>query len=96
MNNVSVYYAGLYINWAKTSLFIICGIVPTSNLPIKYHPLSRKLLFSDADLVSNYHGCKVEATKLTPYYMIDIIYKTVKASHLKKMQIVPNINNLMF
>ena len=28
--------------------------------------------------------------------MIDIIYKTVKPSHLKKIQIIQNINNLMF
>ena len=28
--------------------------------------------------------------------MIDIIYKTAKPSHLKKLQILQNINNLMF
>ena len=28
--------------------------------------------------------------------LIDIIYKTVKPSHLKKLQIVQNINELMF
>ena len=28
--------------------------------------------------------------------MIDIIYETVKPSHLKKLQIMQNINNLMF
>ena len=28
--------------------------------------------------------------------MIDIIYKTVKPSHLEKLQIIKNINNLMF
>ena len=39
---------------------------------------------SDVILVSNYHGCKEEAIKLIPYYMIDIIYKTVKSSLLKK------------
>ena len=27
--------------------------------------------------------------------MIDIVYKTVKPSHLKKLQIIQNINNLM-
>ena len=29
-------------------------------------------------------------------YLIDIIYKTVKPSHLKQLQIVQNINELMF
>ena len=33
--------------------------------------------------------------KLIPYYMINIIYKTVKPSHLKSLQIIQNINNLM-
>ena len=28
--------------------------------------------------------------------MIDIIYKTVKPSHLKKLQIIQNIKNLVF
>ena len=28
--------------------------------------------------------------------MIDIIYETVKPSHLKKLQIIQNMNNLMF
>ena len=28
--------------------------------------------------------------------MIDIIYKTVKLSHLEKLQIIQNINKLMF
>ena len=42
-------------------------------------------------LVSNYYGCKGEAIKLIPYYMIDIIYKTVKLSHLKKLKIIQNI-----
>ena len=53
-------------------------------------------IFSDVVLVSNYHGCKGEAIKLISYYMIDIIYKTVKPSHLKKLQIIQNIKNLMF
>ena len=37
MNNFSVDYAGLYINWANTSLFIIPGTLPTLKLPIKSH-----------------------------------------------------------
>ena len=28
--------------------------------------------------------------------MMDIIYKTVKASHLKKLEVMQNIKNLMF
>ena len=47
-------------------------------------------------LVSKYYGCKEETIKLIPYYMTHIIYKTVKLSHLKKLQIIQNINNLMF
>ena len=46
--------------------------------------------------MSNYHGCKGEAMNLILNYLIDIIYKTVKPSHLKKLQIVQNINELMF
>ena len=47
-------------------------------------------IFSDVVLVSNYHGCKGEAIKLIPYYMTDIIYKTAKPSHLKKLQVIQN------
>ena len=36
------------------------------------------------------------SNKAIPYYMIDIIYKTVKPSQLKKLQIIKNIKNLMF
>ena len=46
--------------------------------------------------MSNYHGCKGEAMNLILNYLIDIIYKTVKPPHLKKLQIVQNINELMF
>ena len=56
---------------------------------MKSHP-------SDGILVSNYHGCKEEATNVMPHYLIDIIHKTVKPSHLEKLQIIQNINNLMF
>ena len=59
-------------------------------------PVSVMLIKKHVVLVSNYHGCKGEALKLTPYYMIDIIYKTVKSSYLKKFQIVQNIKNFMF
>ena len=45
INNFSVDYAGLYINWANTSLFIIPGTPPTLKLPIKRHPSSRQLFF---------------------------------------------------
>ena len=38
VNNFSVDYVGLSINWANTSLFIILGKRPTLNLPIKSHP----------------------------------------------------------
>ena len=46
-------------------------------------------------LVLTFYGCKGETIKLMPYYMIDIIHETVKPSHLKKLQIIKNINNLM-
>ena len=42
------------------------------------------------------HGCKEEATNLIPHYLIDIIHKTVKASHLEKLQIIQDINKLTF
>ena len=37
----SVYYAGLYINLANTSLFIIPGTLLTLLLPVTSHPSSR-------------------------------------------------------
>ena len=36
-------------------------------------------------------GCKGEMINL-----IDIIYKTVKPTHLEKLQIIQNVNNLIF
>ena len=45
--------------------------------------------------MSNYHGCKEEAINLIPHYLIDIIHKTVKPSHLEKLQIIQNINKLI-
>ena len=53
---------------------------------MKSHP-------SDEILVSNYYGCKEEATNVMPHYLIDIIHKTVKPSHLEKLQIIQNINS---
>ena len=91
MNNFSGDYAGLYIHWANTSLFIIPGTLLTLKLSIKNHPSSSYLFFSDVVLVSNYHGCKGEAIKLISYYMIGIIYKTYKI-----IQIIQNIKNLLF
>ena len=41
-------------------------------------------IFSDVILMSNYHG-----------WWIDIIHKTVKSSHLQKLQIIQNINKLI-
>ena len=76
------------------SLFIIPGTLPTLKLPVKSHLLSRQMFFSDVVLVLNYYGCKGEAIKLLLNHMIDIIYKTVKPSHSKKLQIIQNIKNL--
>ena len=53
-------------------------------------------IFSDVILVSNYHGCKEEAINLIPQHLKDIIHKLVKPSHLEKLQIIQNINKLMF
>ena len=45
-------------------------------------------IFSDSlmyiVLVSNYHGRKGEAINLIQYYLINVIHKTLKPSHLKK------------
>ena len=49
-------------------------------------------IFSDVILVSNCHGYKEEAVDLIPQYLIDIINKLVKSSHLGKLQIIQNIN----
>ena len=46
--------------------------------------------------MSNYHGSKEEAINLIPHYLIDIIHKTVKPSHLEKLQIIQNISKLFF
>ena len=54
----------------------------------KKPPFIKVVIFSDGVLVSNYHGCKGKAIKLIPYYMIDIIYETVKPSHLKYLQVI--------
>ena len=43
--------------------------------------------------MSNDHSCKEEAINLMPHYLKDIIHKTVKPSHLEKLQ---NINKIMF
>ena len=44
----------------------------------------------------NYHGCKEEATNFDKHYLIDISHKNVNPSHLEKLQIIQNINKLMF
>ena len=54
-------------------------------------PFIKVAIFCDTVLVSNYHSCKGEAIKLITYCMIDIICKTVKPSHLKKLKIMQNI-----
>ena len=57
----------------------------------KMPPFIKVAIFCDTVLVSNYHSCKGEAIKLITYCMIDIICKTVKPSHLKKLKIMQNI-----
>ena len=51
----------------------------------KKPPFIKVAIFSDVILVSNYHGCRREAIYSVPHYLIDIIYKTVKPSHLEKL-----------
>ena len=50
----------------------------------------------DVMLLSNYHGYKGQPVNLISYCMIDNICKSVKLSHLENLQIIQNINNLMF
>ena len=38
--------------------------------------------------MSNYNGCKEQAKNLMQHYIINIIYKTGKPSHLEKLQIM--------
>ena len=47
VNKASLHQAGLYINWANTSLFIILGALS---------PFVKVAIFSDVILVSNFHG----------------------------------------
>ena len=53
-------------------------------------------IFPDVILVSNYYGSKEEAINLIPQYLKDVIHKLVKPLHLEKLQIIQNINKLMF
>ena len=46
--------------------------------------------------MSNYHGSKGEAINVISKYLKDIIHKAVKPSHLDKIEIMQNINKLMF
>ena len=68
----------------NTSLFII-HFWYTSNFETTYKnpPFIKVDISSDVVLLSNYYDCKGKAIKLIPFYMIDVIYKTVKPSHLK-------------
>ena len=59
----------------------------------KKPPFIKVGILSDVILVSNYHGCKGEADR---HYVIDIIHKTVKPSHLEKLIIMQNMEKLMF
>ena len=81
LDTFSVYYASLYINWTNISLFIIPVTIPSFESAYKKPPFIKKAIFSDVILVSDYHGCKGETIKFILYYIIDIIYKTVKPSH---------------
>ena len=75
VNNFSIDYVGLYINWTNTSLFIILGKLSTLNLPIEKPSFIKVASFAAVISVSNYHGCKEEEMNLIPYSLIDIIHK---------------------
>ena len=53
-------------------------------------------IFPDVILVSNYYGCKEEAINLIPQYLKDVVHKLLIPLHLEKLQIIQNINKLMF
>ena len=59
-------------------------------------PFIKVAIFSDVILVSNYHGCKEEVINLIAHYLVNIIYKTVNPSHLEELEIIRNVNKLMF
>ena len=63
INNFSVDYAVLCINWDITSLFIILGTLLILKLTIQSHPSLRHLFFYDVVLVANCHGCGGQAMK---------------------------------
>lgn len=58
INIFSVHSAGVYKNRANAILFPIFGTLATLNLPIKSELHQGINFFSDANLASNYHGCK--------------------------------------
>ena len=77
------HYAGLYTRRTNASLLPICDTFPTLNLPTK----SQQFL-SDINLVLDC-GCKGEDNKITTVlYDRCFVYKTVKSSHWKKLQII--------
>ena len=88
--------AGLYIK--RTNASFISHSWYTSNIESanKKPPIINVAFFSGITLVSDY-GCKREDNKTTTMlYDRYFVYKTVKSSHLKKLQIIWNIKNLMF
>ena len=74
-----------YIRQVKR--FFIYNSWQTLNFESTYKepPFTKVAIFSDTILVSNFRGCKREATSLISHYLIDIIYKSVKTSHLEKL-----------
>ena len=70
VNNFVVDQIRLYINWANTSLFIIFGILPTLNLPIKNHPFLRYFRnFSVKLSWLQKRGNKLNTTLYDRYYL---------------------------
>ena len=89
VNNFSVDYAGLYKNWDNTSLFIIPGTLPTLKLPIKIHSSSRQLFFWCS------FSIRLSWLQRRNKKINTILYDRCYL-HLKKLQIIQNIQNLMF
>ena len=73
--------------------FFIYHFWYTSKFKTTYRkpPFIKAAIFFWCSFSIRLSGCKGEAIKLIPYYMKDIIYKTVKPSQLKKLQIIQNI-----
>ena len=94
MNNFSVDYAGLYLNWANTSLFIIPGTLPTLKLPIKSHPSSSYFSLCSFSIKLSWlqrRSNKINTILYDRYYL-----QNYKAITIKKIGNFTKYKNLIF